>query len=161
MSALIIAAAAMILNTVTQEVLERGYVFQTIQAQSNGTWAVSVTAIIFVLYHAAGFQESWLPALNVFLAGILFGIAYYLSGTLWLPIAMHFAWNFLLGPVLGLSVSGQDLANSWHIFTLQRPTLFVGGEFGVEGSLVVTLITIFGIGVLLRWHPRQSAGLQT
>jgi hypothetical protein len=138
------------------EVLARGYIFQTIQLQSNGIWAIIVTSIIFVLYHAAGLQGNWLPALNVFLAGILFGVAYYRTGNLWLPIAIHFAWNFLLGPILGLSVSGQDLANNWHLFTLQGPSLFTGGTFGIEGSLIVTAITILGIVTLLRWYPKQS-----
>ncbi len=156
LSILVIAAIAMFLNTVTQEVLARGYVFQTIQSQSNATLAVIVTSIIFVLYHAAGLQGSWLPALNVFCAGVLFGATYYLTGNMWLPIAIHFAWNFLLGPILGLSVSGQDLANNWHVFTLQGPALFTGGDFGVEGGLVVTLITLLGIFALLRWYPKES-----
>jgi len=156
-STLAIAALAMILNTAIQEVLARGYIFQTIQAQVNATWAVIVTAIIFVLYHAAGLQANWLPAINVFFAGVLFGVAYYRSGNLWLPITIHFAWNFLLGPVLGLSVSGQDLANSWHLFNLQGPSLFTGGTFGIEGSLIVTMITILGIGALLQWYPKEPA----
>ena len=153
-SALFFAAFAMILNTIIQEVLARGYIFQTIQSQSNATWAVIVTSIIFVLYHAAGLQDNWLPAINIFCAGVLFGVAYYQTGNLWLPIAIHFAWNFLLGPVLGLSVSGQDLSNSWHIFTLQGPPLLTGGTFGVEGSLVVTVITLLAVPVLLKQFPR-------
>jgi len=152
-STIAIAALAMILNTVIQELLARGYIFQTIQSQANATWAVIITAIIFVLYHAAGLQGNWLPALNVFCAGVLFGVAYYRTNNLWLPIAIHFAWNFLLGPVSGLAASGQELANNWRLFTLQGPVLFTGGTFGVEGSLIVTIITILGIATLLRWYP--------
>ena len=111
-STLAVAGVALILNTVIQEVLARSYTFQTIQSQTNPTWAILITALSFMLYHAAGIRGAWLPRINVFLAGILFGVAYYLTGNLWLPIAMHFVWNFLLGPVLGLAVSGQDLANS-------------------------------------------------
>jgi membrane protease YdiL (CAAX protease family) len=155
-SALTVAIVAMILNTVIQEVLARSYILQTIQSQTNTTWAILISSLIFMLYHVAGFRGEWLPAVNVFLAGILFGVAYYLTGNLWLPIAIHFVWNFLLGPVLGLSVSGQDLANSWHIFSVQGPALFTGGAFGVEGGLVVTLTTILGIMLLFRWYPRQA-----
>jgi membrane protease YdiL (CAAX protease family) len=155
-STLFIAALAMLLNTVVQEVLARSYIFQTIQAQSNATWAIIVTSIIFVLYHAAGLQGNWLPAINVFCAGVLFGVAYYRTGNLWLPIAIHFAWNLLLGPILGLSVSGQDLSNKWHIFTLQGPPLFTGGVFGVEGSVVVSLSTILGIFFLFQRYRKKS-----
>jgi len=155
-SALAVAAVAMILNTVIQEVLARSYILQTIQSQTNATWAILISSLIFMLYHVAGFRGEWLPAISVFLAGILFGVAYYLTGNLWLPIAIHFIWNFLLGPVLGLAVSGQDIANDWHPFTLQGPALFTGGAFGIEGGLIVTLITILGVVLLLRWHPRQA-----
>lgn len=153
--ALGVAGVAMVLNTVTQEVLARSYIFQTIEAQTNPTWAVLISTLIFTLYHAAGFNGAWLPAINVFGAGILFGIAYYLAGNLWLPIAIHFTWNFLLGPVSGLTVSGQDLANAWQLFTVQGPALFTGGEFGVEGGLIVTVITVTSIVVLWLWYPRQ------
>lgn len=53
-------------------------------------------------------KNSWLAAVNVFGAGILFGIAYAVSGNLWFPISIHFSWNFALGPLLGLSISGQN-----------------------------------------------------
>jgi hypothetical protein len=109
-----------------------------------------------MLYHLAGFQGAWLPALNVFSAGVLFGVACYLSRNVWLAVAIHFAWNFMLGPVLGLSVSGQDLANRWRIITVAGPELFTGGRFGIEGSLVVTVVTILAIVALLRWYPMHT-----
>ena len=156
LSTLAIAALAMMLNTVIQEVLARGYIFQTIQSQTNSNWAIIITSILFVLYHAPAFDGNWLPILNVFCTGVLFGVAYYRTGNLWLPIAIHFTWNFLLGPVLGLSVSGQDLANDWHLFSQQRPSMLPGGAFGIEGSLVVTIVTILGVAALIRWYPRKS-----
>ena len=154
-SVLAVAGVAMILNTVNQEILARSYILQTIRSQTNATWAIIISSLLFMLYHAAGFRGAWLPAVNVFCAGVLFGVAYHLTGNLWLPTAIHFAWNFLLGPVFGLAVSGQDLADKWHLFTLQGPVLFTGGAFGIEGSLIVTLTTILGMVILLRWHPGQ------
>jgi hypothetical protein len=44
---------------------------------------------------------------------------------LWLPIGIHFAWNSLLGPVLGLTVSGTDqLGVGWRVFQVEGPALF-------------------------------------
>jgi membrane protease YdiL (CAAX protease family) len=154
-STLIIAGVGLIFNTLIQEVLARSYVFQTIRSQINGMWAIFITSLLFMLYHAAGLRGAWLPAFNVFSAGVLFGIAYYLTGNLWLPIAIHVTWNFLLGPVSGLAVSGQDLASQSHVFTLQGPAFFTGGEFGIEGSLIVTMTTLIGIALLLAWYPRR------
>jgi len=142
-------AAALLFNTVTQEVLARSYIFQTIQSQTNATVAVIVSAILFMAYHAGAYQGSWLPAFNVFAAGILFGMAYHLTGNLWLPMGIHFIWNFLIGPVLGLSVSGNtQLRSGWELLSVQGPAWLTGGAFGLEGGLVVTLTTLFGIAVL-------------
>jgi uncharacterized protein len=151
-------AATLIINTVTQEVLARSYIFQIIRSQTNATIAVIATAILFMAYHAGAYHGSWLPPLNVFLAGILFGMAYQLTGNLWLPIGIHFAWNYLISPVLGLAVSGNSqIWSRWQLMTLQGPTSLSGGTFGLEGGLVVTLTTLLGIVVLLIFFRGRSS----
>lgn len=95
-------------------------------------------------------QGSWLAALNTFEAGILFRVAYVVSRNLWLPIAIHFAWNFMLGPVLGLSVSGQNpFPVTWQLLKMEGPSLLTGGNFGLEGSIIVTVTTAMIIGSLI------------
>ncbi len=138
-------AVALVFNTLTQEVLVRSYIYQTIQSQTNFIWAIVLSSVLFMALHAGAFEGAWLPAVNVFLAGILFGVAYHLTGNLWLPTAIHFTWNFLLGPALGLTVSGQNQLNGgWQVFTVHGPALWTGGSFGVEGGLIVTLTTVIG-----------------
>jgi membrane protease YdiL (CAAX protease family) len=153
---LAVAGIAMFLNTILQEVLARSYIYQTIQSEANSSWAILMTSILFALYHLGALQGSWLPGVNIFLAGVLFAVAYDRTGNLWLPIAIHFVWNFLLGPVLGSAVSGQDLASTWHMVTIQGPALFTGGAFGLEGGLVVTVVTVVGIAAMSIWLPARS-----
>ncbi len=113
-----------------------------------------MSAALFAGIHAGAFQGAWLPAVNVFSAGVLFCLAYGVSGNLWFPVSIHFAWNLLLGPVLGLTVSGTgELGLGWSVFSVDGPELFTGGAFGVEGGLVVTLTTAILITVLaLFWR---------
>src|SRR5580658_8123450 len=121
---LVWAAASLLLNTVTQEVLMRSYIYQTIESHSNFIWAIVGSSILFMLLHAGALAGAWLPALNLFLAGVLFGAAYNRTGNLWLPIAIHFTWNFLLGPVFGLTVSGQNELNmGWQVLDVRGPAL--------------------------------------
>lgn len=69
---------------------------------------------------------------------------------------MRFAWNLLLGPVLGLTVSGTDqLGLGWCMLALEGPEVFTGGSFGLEGGLIVTLTTSLLIGGLLLVRSRQ------
>jgi uncharacterized protein len=144
-------AGALIFNTICQEVLTRSYIFQTIQSRINAPVAILTTAVLFSVFHAGAFRGAWLlPAFNVFIAGVLFGTAYWRTGNLWLPISIHFTWNFLLGPVLGLTVSGQNDLGNWHRFSLHGPVLLTGGDFGVEGGLVVTCTSLAVIAGFLR-----------
>jgi len=96
---LVCTAVALVFNALCQEVLTRSYIFQTIQSRTNAPVAILSSSVLFSAFHAGAFQGAWLlPAVNLFIAGVLFGTAYCLSGNLWLPIAIHFTWNLLLGP---------------------------------------------------------------
>jgi membrane protease YdiL (CAAX protease family) len=149
---LVWAAAALLLNTVTQEVLVRSYIYQTIESQTNFIWAIVGSSVLFMLLHAGALAGAWLPELNLVLAGVFFGVAYHQTGNLWLPIAIHFTWNFLMGPVLGLTVSGNHEMNSgWQMLSMQGPALLTGGSFGMEGGLIVTLTTAIGAAVIDRF----------
>jgi uncharacterized protein len=155
LSVLTLASIGLLINVVTQEILVRSYIFQTIQIQFGVTAAIILSALLFVALHAGAIKDSWLAALNVFGAGLLFGVAYAVSKNLWLPIAIHFAWNCALGPVLGLSLSGQNpFRVGWQLLKLDGPALFTGGVFGLEGSMIVTVTTaVFMISIL--WLYRQ------
>jgi hypothetical protein len=150
------AALGVILNVLTQQLLLCGYIFQVIQREANAGLAVGLSALLFVGYHAGAFAGGWLPVVNVFLAGVLFCLAYRLTETLWFPVFIHFAWNLLLGPVLGLTVSGSSrLGSGWQVLAVTGPDLWTGGRFGLEGGLVVTLTTGFSIlATALIWSRR-------
>ena len=156
LSLLTLGGIALLINVVTQEMLVRSYIFQTIQSSFGVITAVIVSSILFAALHAGVIKESWLAAVNVLCAGILFGIAYAVSRNLWLPIAIHFAWNVSLGPVLGLSISGQNpFRVTWQLLKLQGPSFFTGGAFGLEGSIIVTATTILAIACILWLYKQQ------
>jgi hypothetical protein len=150
------AATAMFFNVLTQELLLCGFIFQTIRRQSNIVIAIVVSALLFAGIHAGAYKGEWLPVVNVFAAGLLFCLAYSITGNLWFPISIHFAWDVLLGPVLGLTESGiSDLGGSWKMIVLNGPPLFTGGTFGLEGGFIVTL-TVFISIALMCLYQRQK-----
>lgn len=152
-------AAWMLVNSATQEILFRGYPLQTVESGFGTPAALVVSSLIFTGAHAGAIVEGGvLPAINLFTAGMLLGLAYTTTRSLWLPIALHFSWNFLQGPVLGIAVSGQALGGDWTLLELTGPTLLTGGEFGLEGGLFGTLATLFGIGVLVVLGRRRPQG---
>jgi len=155
-SLLLVAATSVFFNVLTQQLLLCGYIFQTIRSRANFLVALLVSAALFSAYHAGVFQGAWLPAVNVFTAAVLFCLAYGITGNLWFPVAIHFAWNLLLGPVLGLTVSGTaQMGLGWRMFVVEGPAHFTGGAFGLEGGLVVTLTTTLFIVAMIRFRSRQ------
>lgn len=154
---LALLGGALLFNSVTQEVLVRGYVLQTIESRFGTRVALIVSSLVFVALHAGAIVEGGvLPAINLLGAGVLLGLAYITTRNLWLPVALHFSWNFLQGPLLGIAVSGQALDGGWRLLRLDGPELFTGGPFGLEGGLAGTLATAAGIAVLAT--RRRAAG---
>lgn len=159
-SALGLAAIAMVANTITQEVMVRGYVQQTIQLRFGAVNGIIFSALFFLLLHLGAIRGAILPMVSLFAAGILLGTAYVASGNLWLPIALHFGWNFLQGPVLGEKVSGQTLDAGSHLFEVAGPPIITGATFGIEGGLVAIVVTTLGTPlVLLAYRRRINSSL--
>ncbi len=152
------AGGAIFFNVLTQQLLLCGYIFQTIRSRTNFALALLLSAALFSVFHAGAFEGALLPAVNVFAVGVLFCAAFQVTGNLWLPASLHFAWNFLLGPVFGLTVSGSDsLGLGWTAFAIEGPALFTGGAFGLEGGLVVTLTTgALAVALLLMLHRARG-----
>lgn len=63
----------------------------------------------------------------------------------------HAFWNMIQGNVFGISVSGFAIARS-TIFnaSLQGSNLLTGGEFGIEASILCTLVESLVVYVLIR-----------
>jgi membrane protease YdiL (CAAX protease family) len=133
-------------NAAQQEILTRGYVLQTIRDHFSVRSALWFSSLIFMLMHAGVLLDgAILPAINLFLAGRLFGIAYLYTGSLWLPIGLHFGWNYMIGPVLGLTLTGQNIKGQWQMLELSGPDWITGGEFGPEGGIMATVVVAAGI----------------
>jgi uncharacterized protein len=146
----------MLFNVFTQELILCGFIFQTIRSKSNVITAMIVSSILFSSLHAGAFKGEWLPVVNVFAAGLLFCLAYIITGNLWFPVSIHFSWDVLLGPVFGLTESGiRDLGGGWKMFIVKGPQLFTGGAFGLEGGFIVTL-TVFIALILMYLFQRKN-----
>jgi hypothetical protein len=150
-------------NVVTQEALVRSYIFQELWAK-YGAWAATiVTTLIFVAMHAAALMQGTqglIAGANILLASLLLSLAYVRTGQLWLAIGIHLGWNGLQGPVLGINVTGNELAfGHWSLFQFPGDALLTGGAMGVEGGLVGLIGPAVGIAVvafLFKQQPKPN-----
>jgi membrane protease YdiL (CAAX protease family) len=123
-------AIVTITNAFSQELLVRGYIQQTLRSRFGAAASIVTSAVLFMLLHAAVIKAP-LFAINLFLAGLLLGIAYALTGNLWLPIAIHFGWNFLQG-VLGVAVEGGLPATIVTLLGIAAVVLLFGRTYSIR-----------------------------
>ncbi len=132
---------------VYEEILLRGYVLNNLMCSFNKYIALLISSVIFSLLHAGNPHVNLFTLFELFIAGILLGLPYILTKKLWFSIALHFSWNFFQGTIFGFNVSGQE--NYSIIETKFRvATIWNGGDFGFEGSIISFFLQIFGILVI-------------
>lgn len=151
-NALALALVLCFFNVVTQEVLVRSYIFQELWTKYGALTANAVTTLIFVALHAGALgsgENGLIAAANIALASVMLGLAYVRTNALWLPIGIHLGWNGLQGPVLGISVTGQDIGlGYWRVFELEGPPLLTGGSMGVEGGVIGLIGPALGLAIV-------------
>jgi hypothetical protein len=94
-----------------------------------------------------------LAGINIFLASILFGLAYIRTQSLAMPIGLHFTANLMQGGVLGFGVSGTDQSGLLKPIFAGVPEWLTGGQIGLEASIlgllfVVITLTLFYISLM-------------
>ena len=120
-----------------EEILFRGYGFQALM-RAVGPWASIIpVGVLFALMHGGNPNATWFGVANTAGFGILFGYAFLRTRDLWLPIGLHFGWNFTL-PVFGVNVSGLRIGVTGHQMVWTAGALWSGGEYGPEASVLTS-----------------------
>ena len=161
----VLAAAAMFLGVAfSEEMVSRGFPFQRL-VKGAGPWVGQlVFAGLFALMHWGnpgmhGATKVW-ATLNIGLAAILLGFCYLRTRSLALPIGVHLGWNWAQGSLLGFGVSGTSMTTgAWSPVFHGRPEWLTGGAFGLEASLLCTLVSGAAILGLWRWRGTVSASV--
>lgn len=143
------AAPNVLASAAVEECVYRGLLLSGMAVALAGRLRISVlvAALLFGLAHAGNPAASGASVLGNALGGVVYGAAFVLTGRLWLSIGIHFAWNFVQGPVLGFPVSGRDLGGLQQIHDL-GPSWVTGGSYGPEGGLVGILVRFLALALV-------------
>lgn len=153
-------AAAALAGAVIEEVLFRGYLFRLVAVVAGTWWALLITSALFGAAHAFNPGATIASTAAVAAeAGLLLGAAYALTGRLWLPIALHAAWNFTEASVFGLTMSGLAAPKALVEGSLHGPAALTGGAFGPEASVIAVVVCVAAAMVLL-WRLIRSGRVQ-
>ena len=144
-SALLGTLLLFLLVAVTEEVMLRGFVLGRMLAGGmNRFVALFLSSALFSAMHLFNPNFALLPFVNILLAGCLLGASFLYTRNLCFPIALHWFWNWMQGPVLGYEVSGMNSGESLLTLRLTGSDLLTGGSFGFEGSLLCTVLLVVG-----------------
>lgn len=133
---LIFPLLSAMISAFVEEVMFRGILFQVLE-DSIGTWlALLISAVLFGGLHMANPDATMTSVLAIIVtAGVFLAIAFILTRHLWLPIGIHFAWNFTQEGIFG-TTDAQALLEA----NLSGPTWLSGGNYGPEASVVTVLL---------------------
>ena len=133
-----------IVVSLNEEIAIRGYILHNLCQSFNKYIALIISSFVFMGMHLGNPNIGMLPLANLFLAGIFLGVYRIHKNNLWFPIGAHLMWNYLQGPIYGFEVSGNKI-NSLFEQKLQGHEVLTGGNFGYEGSIILTVFLIISI----------------
>jgi uncharacterized protein len=138
-----------------EELLFHGYAFQLL-ARSVGAFATLLpSSVLFGLAHMGNQNVTSLGVVNTIAWGGLLGYAYLRTNALWLPIGLHFGWNFAL-PLFGANLSGFTMGVTGYALHWRVGDLWSGGAYGPEGGLLTTAIVAALCWVVHRVTPEEQ-----
>ncbi len=135
------SAVLLIFAALAEEAMFRGYGLQTLSRAKLAWLGVLLTSVPFALVHLS--NPNVVPVftfLNTALAGVWLAAAYLRTRSLWLPLGVHWAWNWALGWFFGLPISGIKLvSNPLLLANDAGPAWLTGGGYGIEGGAACTI----------------------
>lgn len=138
---LLFVTILLLFGAVGEEMLFRGYGFQVLVKGIGPFATILPVSVLFGLAHSQNLNFGPLAFFNTMLWGVVLGFAYYRSGDLWLPIGLHFGWNWAL-PMLGANLSGFTMDVTGYAMHWKIGDRLSGGAYGPEGGLLTTAVAI-------------------
>jgi membrane protease YdiL (CAAX protease family) len=135
-----------------EELMWRGYPLRRLAEAIGPAAATVVLAVGFGAAHLSNPGTGLLSTVNIALAGVWLGVAFFSRGGMALAWGLHLGWNAGLSLVFDAPVSGLAFDVPGVDYTPGAHAWLDGGRFGPEGGVIGTVV--FLAGMLLLLGPR-------
>ena len=152
---LAMSAILFVFAAAAEEILFRGYPLQTLTRAHLAWLGVLLTSVPFAAVHLNNpHAVPGFTFVNTALAGVWLAVAYLRTRSLWLPLGLHWAWNWAQASLLGLPVSGIERIAPAPLLQAMNagPDWLTGGSYGIEGGAACTLALL--ISTLVIWRTK-------
>jgi membrane protease YdiL (CAAX protease family) len=131
------------------------WAFQSIPSRAFGFWtAALILSLLFGLGHSSNSGESPIGLLSAGLAGLVFVLSLWRTGSLWWAIGFHTSWDWAQSFLYGVADSGIMI--QFHLIATHpvgKP-LLSGGTTGPEGSIfVLPILALIALTILFTLSP--------
>jgi hypothetical protein len=140
-----------------EEFLFRGYTLFTLST-GVGFWPAAILlSLLFAAVHLQNSGEGRVGVAGVFVVGLLWCFALRRTGSLWLPVGMHAAFDF--GETFFYSVPDSGMLLPGHLSdaTLHGPAWLTGGSVGPEASVFDFALLFVFFYVIHRLYPEKKS----
>ena len=148
--------------TLTRGLVSIGNLISPQRARTIAFWiAAVITSALFTYAHTHNTGENPLGLFQVFLAGVVFVVALWRTGSLWWGIGFHMAWDWGQSFLYGVPDSGGLMQGRLFATHALGKPLYSGGTAGPEGSILCIPIFLLTILVLCFTHSSPQPPLET
>ena len=143
----------------SEELVFRGYILQNMKEGMGIKLAVIISCILYGVMHMANPGSTILSGTLIALIGFLRIYGWLSTGQLWLSMGMHAGWDFIQGPILGLTVSGMK-TESLMVSNIYGAEWLTGGSFGPEAGILVLPFLALGLIVMFLYTRNRKIQLK-
>ena len=140
---LIVCLILLVISASYEEILFRGYIFQSLLEGTNLWITLGVFSLLFGASHIDNGPTTVAFAV---VAGVFLGLLYFKTRTLWVCIGFHFMWNFTEALIFGMGVEESGfLRKSLFSYRPLESDFIVGAEIMtliIQGLFMIMLTLI-------------------
>ncbi|PGA04324.1 CPBP family intramembrane glutamic endopeptidase [Bacillus toyonensis] len=150
---------AFLIQGATEEIVVRGWLFPVLSVRSRIWIGIVVTSFLFGFLHLLNPGITILSISNIILVGVFAAFYVLKDSSLWGICAWHSIWNWAQYNVYGFAVSGMTIYSTPLFKPVKKGNeVLHGGSFGIEGSIITTIMLSIASIVLWRqlWGRRAK-----
>lgn len=155
-SSLLPSFAASLTAGFVAEIVIMGIVFRLTEEQLGTVITIIIITLLFALLHLNAPGATFISVCaTVAQAGLLLSASYVFSRSLWLPISLHFAWDFAEPGIFGGINPGIHLEQNLFSSSITGPAFLTGGQSGPQNSIQALLLCLL-TGFLFLWFAKKK-----
>jgi len=136
--------------TLTRGFIGLGNLISPQHSRAIAFWiAAVITSAFFFIAHTSNAGEDKMGLVAVFLAGMVFVVALWRTGSLWWALGFHMSWDWAQSFLYGVPDSGGLMQGRLFATHAVGNPLLSGGTVGPEGSVLIIPVLCLVLVVLL------------